>query len=488
MKQSILKNIPIIPDLSKNIKKIKEISGESSDVLINEVEISGLKACLFCCEGLVSTATITELILHPLMKIDLPDKSAEALLSHINGKMLLSIDRPTAYNYEDFFRLLNSGFALLAADGADYVLAFGVQGYESRGINEPSGENNLTGSHEGFVEVIRTNMSLIRRKIKSPVLVQKLFVLGDKSQTDLCICYMSDRVPKKLIKRIMDSLNKTELESILSTGYIQPFIESGKHRIFSSVGMTERPDVLCSKLIEGRVAILVDGNPYALIIPKLVSDNFQTVDDYNFKPYFGTFIRWLKYGAFFLSVLLPAFYVAVAMHHPELLNSTLLVLLSQSEENAPFSIVAETIGVLIMYEIIKEAGLRLPKAVGGAVSIVAGIIIGDSAVQSGLISTPLLTVAALSVVSGFVIPELTQSITILRIVFVICGGIWGLYGISLLGAAVLFNMCATEDYGFPYTAPFAPFIKKAMGDTAVRSGFKKMQNNDFTVEDLHEQN
>lgn len=211
MKQSILKNIPIIPDLSENIKKIKEISGESSDVLINEVEISGLKACLFCCEGLVSTATITELILHPLMKIDLPDKSAEALLSHINGKMLLSIDRPTAYNYEDFFRLLNSGFALLAADGADYVLAFGVQGYESRGINEPSGENNLTGSHEGFVEVIRTNMSLIRRKIKSPVLVQKLFVLGDKSQTDLCICYMSDRVPKKLIKRIMDSLNKTEL-------------------------------------------------------------------------------------------------------------------------------------------------------------------------------------------------------------------------------------------------------------------------------------
>ena len=431
MKQSILKNIPIIPDLSENIKKIKEISGESSDVLINEVEISGLKACLFCCEGLVSTATITELILHPLMKIDLPDKSAEALLNHINGKMLLSIDRPTAYNYEDFFRLLNSGFALLAADGADYVLAFGVQGYESRGIDEPSGENNLTGSHEGFVEVIRTNMSLIRRKIKSPVLVQKLFVLGDKSQTDLCICYMSDRVPKKLIKRIMDSLNKTELESILSTGYIQPFIESGKHRIFSSVGMTERPDVLCSKLIEGRVAILVDGNPYALIIPKLVSDNFQTVDDYNFKPYFGTFIRWLKYGAFFLSVLLPAFYVAVAMHHPELLNSTLLVLLSQSEENAPFSIVAETIGVLIMYEIIKEAGLRLPKAVGGAVSIVAGIIIGDSAVQSGLISTPLLTVAALSVVSGFVIPELTQSITILRIVFVICGGIWGLYGISL---------------------------------------------------------
>lgn len=488
MNQTSLKNMKLIPDLSENIKKIKELSGESSDVLINEVEAGGVKACLFCCEGMISTSTITELVLHPLMNIHLQDKSAAALLKHINDKMLLSVDRPIAYNYEDFFRLLNSGFALLAADGADYMLAFGVQGYDKRGIDEPSGENNLTGAHEGFTEVIRTNMSLIRRRLKSPVLVQKLFILGDKSQTDLCICYMSDRVPRKLVKRIMDSLNKTELESILSTGYIQPFIEKGSKRIFSSVGMTERPDVLCSKLIEGRVAVLVDGNPYALIIPKLVSDNFQTVDDYNFKPYFGTFIRWLKYVAFFLAVLLPSFYAAIALHHPELLNSTLLVILAQAEENAPFSIVAETVGVLIMYEIIKEAGLRLPKAVGGAVSIVAGIIIGDSAVASGLISTPLLTVAALSVISGFVIPELSQSITILRIIFVICGGIWGLFGISLFGAAVLFNMCATEDYGFPYTAPFAPFIKKTMGDVAIRTSFRKMQNNNFTVEEIHEHN
>ncbi|MGN1481730.1 spore germination protein [Porcipelethomonas sp.] len=481
-----LKNMSIIPGLSENIRTIKRLAGETSDLLINEVEISGIKTCLFCCEGLVSTSTITELILHPLMGINLPEKSPEALLNHIEHKMLLSIDRPVAYNYEDFFRLLNSGFALLAADGADYILAMGVQGYDKRGVDEPAGENNLTGAHEGFVEVIRTNMSLIRRRLKSPVLVQKLFVRGTKSQTDLCICYMSDRVPDKLIKRIMDSLDKMELESVLSTGYVKPFLESPGKRIFSSVGMTERPDVLCSKLIEGRVAILVDGNPYALIIPKLVSDNFQTVDDYNFKPYFGTFIRWLKYAAFFISVLLPAFYVAIAMHHPELLNSTLLVILAHSEENAPFSIVAETLGVLIMYEIIKEAGLRLPKAVGGAVSIVAGIIIGDSAVNSGLISTPLLTVAALSIIAGFVIPELSQSITVLRIIFVICGGIWGLYGISLFGAAVLCNMCATEDFGFPYTAPVAPFKKRAMGDVAVRSGFKKMQNNNFTVEELYE--
>ena len=144
-------------------------------------------------------------------------------------------------------------------------------------------------------------MSLIRRKLKSPVLVQKLLVKGETSQTDLCICYLSDRVPKNLVEKIEKSLDKIELESILSTGYVQPFLEPEKKHIQSSVGTTERPDVLCSKLIEGRVAVLVDGSPYAIFIPKLVSDNFQTLDDYNFKPYFGTFLRWLKYAAFYLS-------------------------------------------------------------------------------------------------------------------------------------------------------------------------------------------
>lgn len=486
MKPTELKNQTILPDLSDNLTRIKDIAGGSSDLLINEIEVCGIKVALMCCEGMLSTSTITELILHPLMNIKLETPSPAALLTHIDTKMLLSVDRPIAYNYEDFFRLLNSGFAMLAADGQDRILAFGVQGYDKKGIDEPSGENNITGSHDGFIEVIRSNMSLIRRRMKSPVLVQKLFVMGDKSQTDMCICYMSDRVPSSLVKKIMDSIEKMDLESVLSTGYVQPFIEPDKKRLFSSVGRTERPDVLCSKLIEGRVAILVDGNPFALIIPKLWSDDFQTVDDYNFKPYFATFIRWLKYGAFLISILLPSLYVAIAMHHPELLNSTLLLILAESEQNAPFSIIAETVGVLLMYEIIKEAGLRLPKAVGGAVSIVGGLIIGDAAVNSGLISTPLLTVAALSVVSGFVVPDLSQAITVLRIVFIICGGIWGIFGISLFGAAVLFNMCATGDYGFPYTAPISPFKAKTMGDIAVREGFRKMQNNNFTVEELHE--
>ncbi len=483
-----LHSISIIPELKNNIKKLKSLSGETSELLFNEVIISGVPCCLLCCEGLVATSTMTQLILHPLMDIDIGKTTAEGLLSHINTNMLLSIDRPLVYNYGDLFRILNSGFAVVIADGTDYALGFGVQGYDKRGVDDPSGENNITGAHDGFTETLRSNMSLLRRRMKSPDYIQKIVTVGNSSQTDLCICYMSDRVPQNLIDKIFQSINSIGLESILSTGYVKPFLEPKRKSIFSSVGMTERPDVLCSKLIEGRVAVLIDGNPHALYIPKLVSDNFQTLDDYNFKPYFGTFIRWLKYIAFFIALLLPAFYVAVSVHHPEMLNSTLLLILAKAEENAPFSITAETVGVLLMYEIIKEAGVRLPKVVGGAVSIVAGIIIGDCAVQSGLISTPLLTVAAISVISGFVLPGLSQSISVLRIIFVICGGIWGLFGISLCSAIVLFNICSTEDYGFPYTAPFSPLFKNALNDTIARTGFRKKQNTQFTVEEFHEQN
>ena len=176
----------------------------------------------------------------------------------------------------------------------------------------------------------------------------------------------------------------------------------------------------------------------------------------------------------------------MALHHPELLNRTLLLILADAEQNAPLSLTAETVGVLLVYEMIREAGLRLPKAVGGAVSIVAGLIIGDAAVSSGLISTPMLTVTAIAVISGFVIPDLNTSITLLRLAFLFAGGIWGLFGISLLGAAVLFNLCAGESFGFPIMAPVAPLYRKGLRDTLTRVSFRKMQSGNFTVEEYHE--
>lgn len=480
-----MQNNRIIPELKENIDMIKQISGGSSDVLVSEFTTGGIKCALLCCEGMMSSQTATEMVLEPIT--DIPQQTNSAgLFSYIMKYRLLSTDRPEATDYATLFRLLHSGFAVLIADGMNKALAFGVQGYSARGIQEPSGEGNILGSHEGFVETVRTNMSMLRRRLKTPELVMELMIKGSKSHTDICLCYMKDRVPKELLERIQKSLGDIELESILSTGYIRPFLEKKSFELFSSTGLTERPDVLCSKLIEGRVAILVDGVPYGIIIPRLFCESFQTLDDYAYKPYYATFIRWLKYGAFILAILLPAIYASIVMYHPELLNSTLLLLLVEEEKNAPLSIITESFLVLIMYEVIREAGVRLPKPVGGAVSIISGLIIGDAAVKSGLVSTPLLTMTALSVLAGLVLPDLNPQITVLRFAFLLSGGLLGLFGISILACAVLTNICGTEDYGFPFTAPISPFSAKGMGDTVVRQGFRKMQNRGFTVEEYHE--
>ena len=479
-------NQPLFAQLDQSIQYIQEVAQSTSDLLVNRFLLSGIPAALLCCEGMHSTATITELILRPITQVQLEHPTAQNLLQYIEMRQLYSTDRAQAETYGELFRFLNSGFAVLLIDGAAKALTFGVQGYDKRGVSEPFGEGNLMGAQDGFIEVVRVNMSLLRRRMKSPYLKMKLFVKGEKSQTDLCLCYMYDRVPKKLLKQIQAQLDEMELETILSIGYVQPFLENRRGGIFDAVGTTQRPDVLCAKLLEGRVALLIDGSPFALVIPKLFNENFQTMDDYCLKPYYATFIRWLKFIAFLMAVLLPALYLAIALHHPELLNRTLLLILAEAEEQAPFSLTAEAIGITLAYEIVREAGLRLPKAVGGAVSIVAGLIIGDAAVASGLISTPLLTVTALAVISGFVVPDLNQAITILRLAFLLAAGLFGLFGISLLGAVILFNLCATETFGFPITAPISPFRKKAMRDIITRVSFRKMQSGQFTVEEYHE--
>lgn len=476
----------LIPELEANIAMIKELSGGSSDVLINRFRTGGIECALICCEGMMSSQTAAEMVLSPITGIP-PQSSAVGLFRYIQTELLLSTDRPTASDYDTLFRLVNSGFAVLIAEGADSALAFGVQGYASRGIQEPSGEGNILGSHEGFTETVRTNMSLLRRRLKSPELVMELEVKGERSRTDICLCYMRDRVPERLLERIRRSLNGIELESVLSTGYIRPFLEKRSFELFSSTGITERPDVLCSKLIEGRAAVLIDGVPYAMIVPRLLCESFHTLDDYAYKPYYAVFSRWLRYGAFIVAVLLPAVYTAVVMHHPELLNSTLLMLLAEAEKSAPLPILAEALIVLLMYEMIREAGIRLPKPVGGAVSIISGLIIGDAAVKSGLVSTPLLTVTALAVLGGLVVPDLAPQVTILRFAFLAAGGIMGVFGISLLACAVLVNVCATEDYGFPFTAPLSPFSAAGTGDTAVRLGMRRMLRRGFTVEGYYEQ-
>ena len=225
-----MKERGLLPSLDDSIAEIRRISGGSSDVLINRFVTGGIHCALLCCEGMVSASVITELIFEPITGIEKKNSPGE-LFHYISEELLLSTDRPEVNDYDTLFRLMNSGFAVLLAEGMESGLAFGVQGYASRGVQEPSGEGNIMGAHEGFTETIRVNMSQIRRRLKSPELVMELFTKGSMSCTDMCLCYMKDRVPQELIDKIKSSLGDMDTEAVLTTGYIRPFVENGSFSI-----------------------------------------------------------------------------------------------------------------------------------------------------------------------------------------------------------------------------------------------------------------
>ena len=473
--------------LEDNLMQLQRTAGCSDDLIITRVTLCGISCALLTCEGMTAASLLSELVFDPLNQMQQPAADGAALLHTIYNSKLLAADTSLTDSADTLFTLLYAGFAVLLAEGAASALCFGIQGYPSRSISEPSGELNIYGARDGFTEPVRVNMSLIRRRMKAPSLTFSLISAGTLSHTELCICWLRDRVPKGLIAEIRQKLSALPLETVLSSGYVRPFLEESDMQLVHSIGTTERPDILCAKLLEGRVGILIDGTPHALVIPQLFCETFQTMDDYNYPPAYATLLRWMKYGAALIALLLPAGYLAAALWHPELLHETLLSLLTEAEQTVPFSPAAELLGILFMFEIVREAGLRLPKAVGGAVGMIGGLLIGDTAVKSGLISTPVLTVAALSATAGFVIPEHHAALTVLRPVFILAAAAAGIPGIALIGMVLLYHICGTEVFGFPISAPVAPLMPHRLQDILARVGFRRLSQGNFRVSEIREQ-
>ncbi len=476
-KKSYLQN-----NLSTNIETIREKMASSSDLLVREISVSGIKVGLVMCEGMVNIQTMAEILIEPLCALNLEEKTPNALLDWVENRWALAADQSVIYTYEDVFRFMMSGFVILIIDGIPSAVSMGMQGFNFRGISEPSTEVNVRGSREGFVEPLRINITMVRRRIKSPTLKFELGTVGTKSKTDYCLCYLTDKVSKEILAELKEKLKKIDLEIILDSTYLVPFLETKPASVFSQIGITERPDVLSAKIAEGRIAILVDSTPFALILPYLFIENFQTLDDYTHRPYYATFIRWLKYLSFFFSILLPGLYVAISQFHPALFPHTLLYNVASSEQNTPFPIFAEALIIFLLYEIMREAGLRLPKTIGHAVSIVGALVIGDAAVTAGIIGSPMVMVVALTAISAFVVPSLYESVTILRFTFIFLGGIWGLLGIMLGLSVVGMNLCTKKSFGVPVTAPITPISLYQMRDVLIRASFKRLSKQSFSIQ------
>lgn len=470
--------------LNETLIDLRTVMGNTMDLNIMEIEICGVDCAVVTMEAMVSTSAMAELIFRPLMQLRVSEENAaQDIFDFCTKQSLLANERKIVRGYGDIIQLLYSGFAVILIDKIARAVAYGIQGYDKKSISEPTSERNVMGSQEGFAEVIRTNISLIRRRIKAPSLRFEMTQIGERSSTDVCMVYIADKASAEMVDRIRKKLKKIKLDMVVSSGNIKPFLEEKMERnIFSGVGSTERPDVLCMKLNEGKVCVLIDGTPFALICPTLFVENFFTVDDCCSKSYFAAYLRWIRYFAFFFAVAFPGIYVAVVNYHPEMFTLKLLLNLSASKQATPYPLFFEVLIIMALLELMREASIRLPAAVGSAVSIVGGLVIGDAAVKSGLISSPLLIIVGLTATASFAIPSLNQQSSILRIMYIIAGGAAGFLGIAICTVMTVANICSMDEFHVPYTAPVTPFSADGMKEVVTRKSYRSMERDHSTVQ------
>lgn len=474
----------IFAEISDNKNKLKKDFTDCSDFLLRECIVGGRKCIVCVLDGMINSLQLSQMIMRPILSYKFDNDAPYSVYETIKQRVVSSLEMNEAENFEDAYFFLFSGFAVVFVDGMPKCLVMGIQGFEKRKTGEPSNEPNIKGAKECFTETLNDNKAMLHRRIKSPSLKIKQFKIGNQIKTSVAVCYLESAVDMRLVADVESRILSAPIDEVCDYGEIAAFLDSGIKSYFTAVGNTERPDTLCSKLSEGRVAVLVDGSPYAMYVPYLFTDSFSTVDDYNNRPFYATFNRLLKYFSFVISVILPGFYVAVGTYHQELLPPSLMYTVAAAEASTPFSLMQEAVMVLILYEIMREAGLRLPKAIGHAVSIIGALVIGDAVVNAGLVGAPMLVVVAVTAIASYVIYPLYESISVLRIIFILLGGFTGIYGVMLGLCTLCVNITSLNPYGVPYSSPISPLSKKNAADVFYRADWKKLIKRNVRVQNL----
>ena len=460
--------------LQENLSYIKQQFGNAFDVKYRKIYHNKREIHFVMVDGMCDSLLATEQLMLPIINADFGDKEGDNLLFSAADEVSASIDKSVTNNIDEAIREAIYGSVIMLAEGSHFAVCFGVQGFPKRAVLEPATEMQERGSREAFVESFKDNVTMIRRRIRSPVFKTEIVEVGATSKTRACVCYMSDRVDKNMLENVIVRLKNATIDTVLGSGYLQSFLDTSHPTIFSGVGFTERPDVLTAKISEGKICIIVDGTPNAMVVPYLFVEHFHSLDDYLKRPYYAAFIRILKMISFLLSVFLPGLYVSVCTFHQEMIPEAMIYGITGQESRTPLPIMLEALLIHLIYEIVREAGLRMPKSVGHAISIVGALVIGESAVTAGILSAPMLIVVGLTAVSSFVVSTLYEPVAILRFTFIVVGGISGLYGIMLVFAVLLMNTASICPYGVPFTSPLSPTKAGAFRDMITRADWRKM--------------
>ncbi|WP_029192254.1 spore germination protein [Paenibacillus harenae] len=461
--------------LRKNMDRIKSLTGNSSDFITRTFQgANGLSMAIVYINGLTDTTVINDNILKPILSETEADMAEQRTLADsftaIKDIFLTVGTTNTVNKIDDFMSALYNGNTVILAEGWDLAISASTSKWEQRGIEEPSSQSVIRGPKDGFTENINTNVALLRRRIKSPNLWKIDRKIGLVTQTDVCVMYLKGIADDAVVKEVLQRLDRIETDSILESGYLEEFIQDQTFTPFPTIINTERPDSVAASILEGQVVVLVDGTPFVLVLPVTFFKFFIASEDYYQRFDIASFLRILRYCAFTVSMLLPSLYIAITTFHQEMIPSTLLVSLAAQREGIPFPAFFEAFMMEITFEVLREAGIRMPRAIGSAISIVGALVLGQAAVEAGLVSAAMVIVVAFTAISSFVVPAFNVAIAarLIRFGLMILAATLGLFGIMSGLFFLLIHMTALRSFGVPYLVPVSPFVPKNLKDTVIR--------------------
>ncbi|MEQ8201865.1 MAG: spore germination protein [Syntrophomonadaceae bacterium] len=392
------------------------------------------------------------------------------ILKQVQDNVVSMAEIKPVETLEEVCHHIGSGDTVLLIDGAKQGLAAGTRSWKGRPVESPENEVVVRGPKEAFTETLRFNTALLRRRIKSTNFKIESLVLGRITKTDVVVCYIDSIAAPDLVADVKKKLNAIDIDGVLDTGYLEEFLEDNHRTIFPQVEYTEKPDRVCGHLLEGQVCIIVDGSPIALIVPTTFPRFWVSSEDYYERYIPASLLRILRFSSMFIALLLPALFVATITYHQEMIPPPLYQTIAATREGVPFPAFFEALLLEVTFELLREAGVRLPHAIGPAISIVGALIIGDAAVKAGLVSTPMVVVIAFTGIASFTVPSYNAGIAIriARFGFLFAGGFMGLFGIMILLLFFLIHMSSLRSFGLSYLSPVTPFNKREITDIIVR--------------------
>lgn len=461
-------------NLEENITMMQLILKDDDTVRLRMLHMTNhTRCCLFFLDGMVNNDLINQNIIKPLLA-NTGGAEQNSLLEVTRLQILSSNDVKQSSDLNEIISAVLYGDTILFIDGYQEALIIGSKGWQSRSIVEPDNEKVLRGPREGFTEAIMTNISLLRRKLLTNDLKFKFQSFGTRTNTKACICYLDSLVDKKVLEELYSRLEKIVMDGTLDSNYILEQIKDAPMSPFKTIGITERPDVVAAKLLEGRVAFILDGSPVVLTLPYLLIENFQSNDDYYLNFYFASLGRMLRIIGFFLTISVPAIYLAFTTYHWELLPSQLALSIAKAHQGVPFPTIVECLAMLFIFEIIRETGMRTPSNIGQALSIVGALVVGQSAVEAKFISAPIVIIVALTAITGLINPKATGAAIVVRLAFLLASSMLGFYGYFFACIGLLIHLLAIQSFGVNYTEQMMGARFQNIKDSMIRAPWGKM--------------